>query len=47
MDVSKILISDNADVKTALEKIDKAATGVIFVIDNTDKIIGLLDFNEF
>jgi len=42
MDVSKILILENADVKTALEKIDVAATGVIFVIDDTGKMTGIL-----
>lgn len=42
MDVSKILILENSDVKTALEKIDLAATGVIFVIDETGKITGIL-----
>jgi perosamine synthetase len=42
MDVSKILILENADVKTALEKIDMAATGVIFVIDDAGKMKGIL-----
>ena len=42
MDVSKILIAESADVKTALEKIDIAATGIIFVHDETGRMTGIL-----
>ena len=42
MDVSKILIAESAYVKTALEKIDIAATGIIFVHDETGRMTGIL-----
>lgn len=42
MDLGKILILDNVDVKTALERIDQAASGVVFVVDVEGRMKGVL-----